>query len=311
MLVLSYNGKHLLRDCLPSVLSMAYPEFEVVVIDNGSSDGTKEYVNEEFPTVHLVEISPNQGYSRGFNAGLEYAAGRCAQYFLIMNNDTVIDREALSALVETATERDHVGFVTGKVYFMDHPETLQTVGKCEDPVLWNGKDMGWGERDNGQYDVASERVFADDVFALVSREMYDQVGGYDPGFFLHCEEWDWQLRARKKGWKIYFTPNARIWHRLSATTGGLGSPLNEYFLARNRLVVLAKHGGMKRVIRYSLWAGSESLTKMARAIAQFDWSKLRPRLARFLGLLAGGWWLVRRRPSFGPPRLVKRLNRAG
>ena len=308
VLILSYNGKQWLRDCLPSVLDMEYPNYEAIVIDNGSSDGTIEFLQDEFPEVRTVSIHPNVGYARGFNAGLEYAAERGAGYFLIMNNDTVIDRGALTALVETAMTKDRAGFVTGKVYFYDHPEVLQTVGKQEDPIMWKGKDIGWQEEDVGQYEDTTERVFADDVFTLVSRKMYNEVGGYDPEFFLQCEEWDWQIRAKNKGWRIYYTPYAKLWHRVSATTGGLGSAMNEYFLYRNRIVVLGKHGGTTRLVRYLGQVGFEVFRRFVGGVISFNWTKVRPRLARLFGFLAGTWWLVRRRPSTGVPWLIRRIS---
>jgi GT2 family glycosyltransferase len=308
VLILSYNGKRWLEECLPSVLNMHYPNFEVVVIDNGSTDGTMEYLQNEFPEVQTVVIHPNVGYACGFNAGLEYAAERGAEYFLVMNNDTVIDRGALTALVETAMTKDRAGFITGKVYFYDHPEILQTVGKQEDRIVWNGKEIGWWEKDVGQYETTTERVFADDVFTLVSRKMYDEVGGYDPAFFLQCEEWDWQIRAKKKDWRIYYTPYAKLWHRVSATTGGLGSPTIGYFLYRNRIVVIAKHGGTNRLVRYLVFEGVEVLNRFLRGLIQLNWRKLKPRLARLLGFLAGTWWLVRRQPSTRVPWLIQRLT---
>lgn len=308
VLILTYNGKQWIEDCLPSVLEMDYPEFEAVVIDNGSSDGTIEYLRNEFPTVYTLSITQNVGYARGFNAGLEYAAKHGAEYFLIMNNDTVIDRGALSALVETAVSEEQAGFVTGKVYFFDRPDTLQSVGKYEDPVIWSGRDIGRGEVDTAQFEAVAERSFADDVFILVSRELYETIGGYDPEFFLQCEEMDWQIRAKKRGWRIYFTPSAKIWHRVSATSGGDGSPMVGYFEFRNRTIVLAKHGGVRRFTRYLVWGGTVAFLRLIRGITRLNWTTTKPRLARFLGLLAGVWWLVRRQPSTGVPWLIDRMT---
>jgi len=307
VLILSYNGRRWLEECLPSVLQMDYPNFEVVVIDNGSSDGTGEYLQSEFPDVQNVRIFPNVGYSRGFDAGLVYAAARGAEYFLIMNNDTVIDRGALTALIETATAMDHAGFITGKVYFHARPDVFQCVGKEEDPVRWNGNYMGFGEIDTGQYEEITERVWVDDVYVLVSRKMYDEIGGYDTQYFFQCEEWDWQIRAKKKGWHIYYTPAAKIWHRVSATIGGAGGPISEYFLQRNWVVVIARHGGGKRFIRYVAVSCYEDFKGLLGAIFRLNATMLKPRLARFLGFLAGISWLLHRHPPTRVPRLIQWL----
>lgn len=307
VLILNYNGKNLLSECLPSVLAMDYPEFEVLVIDNGSSDGSAAYLQTEFPEVQTLAIGSNVGYSRGFNFGMERAAALGAEYFLIMNNDTVIDRGALRALVEAATTNERAGFVTGKVYFYDKPGILQTVGKPEEPILWSGCDVGWFEQDVGQHDCLAERVSVDHVYVLVSRKMYDKVGGYDPNFFLVWTEWDWAIRAKKAGWRVYYTPAAKLWHKLSASFGGLGNPINEYFLYRDQMVVLAKHAGFKRSTRYFAWAGAHLVKRLIGALIQLNPRILRQRLARFLGFLAGAWWLIRRQDSTRVPWLIVHL----
>ncbi|MCI0475380.1 MAG: glycosyltransferase, partial [Anaerolineales bacterium] len=99
VVTLNWNGKKWLEDCFTSVLALDYENFQVVMADNGSTDGSVEFVRQKFPAVQIVETGGNLGYARGLNVGLEYAAARGAEFFLIMNNDTVIDREALGALV--------------------------------------------------------------------------------------------------------------------------------------------------------------------------------------------------------------------
>lgn len=229
VLVLSFNGKRWLEDCLPSVVAMDYPNFETVVIDNGSSDGTQEFLTKNFSRIHNVYLKDNVGYARGFNAGLEYAALKGAEYFMVMNNDTVIDSHALTALVETAQDHPEAGFVVGKVYLYDRPDVFQSVGKKFDPIQWSGDHIGYNEKDQGQYEDIAERAFTDDVYMLVTRKVYDNIGGYDPQFYLQAEEFDWQARAKKNGFKCFYTPHARLWHRGSMTIGGSGSPVAAYF----------------------------------------------------------------------------------
>lgn len=308
VLILSYNGVKWLTDCLPSVLAMDYPNFETVVIDNGSTDNTQTFLRENFPQAQVVTLQPNRGYAGGFDAGLEYAAQRGADYFLVMNNDTEIDVHALTALVEAAQAQRQAGFVTGKVYFHRSPDVIQTTGRREHPVFWTGRHIGLNEKDEGQYDEVSERAFIDDVFTLVSRKMYDEVGGYDPQFYLQCEELDWQLRAKKTGWKIYYTPHAKLWHWGSASTGGMGSPLNNFFLERSRIIVIAKHGRWHQLIRYVFSSGAQAWYRLAGALIQFDARTIKARLARVLGINAGIFWLVHHRPATEVPRSIRMLS---
>ncbi len=241
VLILSYNGRELLEDSVSTYLANDYPNFEVVVIDNGSVDGTKEYVEENFPEAKLIRLEKNRGYSGGFNFGLEYAFGReKADYVLITNNDVKVDNKIVSALVATASKDPKIGFVTGKAYYHEKPDTLQSVGKHEDPIRWNGEHIGLREVDRGQYDEEAERFFIDDIFMLVSRQVYEEVGGYDTTFFFQSEEYDWEARGKAAGYKIMYTPHAKLWHKESMTIGKQ-SAFKAYYDARNPLLVVLKH----------------------------------------------------------------------
>lgn len=308
VLILSYNGVKWLKACLPTVFCMDYLHYEVVVIDNGSSDGTEEFVHANFPQAHVLVLKPNRGYAGGFTAGLDYAANLGADYFLVMNNDTEIDSHALTALVEAAETLDHAGFVTGKVYFHDRRNLLQSVGKKEDPITWVGSHIGYEEEDFGQHDRIAERTFVDDIYTLVSRTLYDDVGGYDPQFYLHCEEFDWQLRAKKAGWKIYYTPYAKLWHHGSVTTGGVGSPTNNYFLERSRIIAIAKHGGAIRLLRYLFWSGMETMYRLAGSVVRLNRYTFKPRLARLLGIFSGISWIFHHKPIMAVPVVIKKLS---
>ena len=241
VLILSYNNKHLLDDSVSSYLLNDYPNFAVVVIDNGSSDGTREYVETEFPKAKVIRLEKNRGYSGGFNFGLDYAFNKNnADYVLITNNDVKADKKVISELVKIAETDSKIGFVIGKVYYYDNPKVLQTVGKVEDPLRWKGKHIGNREKDTGQYDKVEERPFCDDIFWLVRRELYQKTGGYDTTFFLQAEDFDWQARAKKKDYKIMYTPYAKLWHKDSITIGKT-SPLKAYYDARNPMLVILKH----------------------------------------------------------------------
>jgi len=261
VLVLSYNGKHLLKECLDSYLANDYPAFDLTVIDNGSTDGTKEYVQNEFPMVELLRTEKNLGYSGGFNFGMEHAFGKAGvKYLLITNNDVKADKHIISELVKVAETDDKIGFVSGKVYDYDRPDVFQTVGKQEDPICWNGDHIGNMEQDRGQYDQIEERVFSDDVFILTSRKLYEDVGGYDTEFRFQYEETDWQARAKKVGYKIVYTPHAKLWHKDSATIGK-ESAFVAYYDTRNLMLVILKHKSPEFFRRYFRWYLRETVIK--------------------------------------------------
>lgn len=261
VLVLSYNGRDLLKECLDSYLANDYPVFDITVIDNGSTDGTKEYVEKDFPAVELLRTERNLGYAGGFNFGMVHVLGKAdVKYLLITNNDVKADRHIISELVKVAEGDDRIGFVSGKVYYYDHPDVFQTVGKQEDLICWNGDHIGNMEQDRGQYDRIEERVFSDDVFTLTSRKLYEDVGGYDAEFRFQYEETDWQARAKKAGYRIVYTPYARLWHKVSATIGR-ESALQAYYDTRNLMLVILRHRSAKFFRRFFPWYLKETVIK--------------------------------------------------
>ena len=291
VLILSYNGKQLLDDSISSYLENEYSNFEVVVIDNGSTDGTKEYVEEKWPEVFVLRTVENLGYSGGFNFGLDFAFNKeKADYVLITNNDIKADRNVIPELVKVAETDSSIGFVTGKVYFHDRPDTLQTVGKEEDPIRWNGEHIGGHTIDIGQFDEVKERIFIDDIFTLVSNKVFNEVGDYDITFRFQAEEYDWQARAKKKGYKMYYTPYAKIWHKESMTIGKQ-SAFKAYYDARNPMLVILIH---KEAVYFRKYFWQHFKRGVFRAsLIKIKQLKLKSSLAIWRGFFAGLFWGIK------------------
>lgn len=261
ILILSYNGKHLLEDSITSYLANDYPNFEVVVIDNGSTDGTKEWVEKNYPGVFVLRTEKNLGYSGGFNFGLDYAFNKKnADYVLITNNDVKADTKVITELVKVGETDPMIGFVTGKVYYFDKPDTLQTVGFETDPLIWVKGHKGQMQKDLGQFDKIEELELSDDIFILVNKNVYTAVGGYNTEFKFQGEQMDWQVRAKKKGYKIYYAPEAKIWHKESMTIGK-SSPFKTYYDVRNTLVAVLMHRDIEFIKRYHKWYIKNTLFK--------------------------------------------------
>jgi len=253
VLILSYNGKHLLKEAIDSYLANDYPNYEVVVIDNGSTDGTEEWVKKEYPEVEVLRTEKNLGYAGGFNYGMSYAFfSKKANFVLISNNDVKADSKVLSELLKIGTSNYYNGFVTGKVYYYDNPDIIQTIGFIKDDFKWVNGHLGRKQKDEGQFDKIEERYFSDDVFILVKKKLFEQTKGYDEELKFQGEQLDWQARAKKLGFKIMYTPHAKIWHKDSMTIGKV-SPFKQYFDTRNKLIIRLKNRDEYYNKKYYKW----------------------------------------------------------
>lgn len=227
VIVLNYNGKHFLEICLASLQEQTYPNFEVILVDNGSTDGSVEYVKEHFPSVQVIENPENYGFAKGNNIGMEAAKG---EYTLTLNNDTRADPPWIAELVKTAESDPSIGMCASKMLFMDRPDTINSAG-----INVSRSGACW---DRGLYEPASHYAEPDEVFgpcagaALYRREMLDEVGLFDEDFFAFMEDVDLAFRGRMAGWKCMYVPTAKVYH-VRGGTGGFKSDFSIYHGNRN------------------------------------------------------------------------------
>ncbi len=289
-ITLNWNGKEDTIECIESLKELNYPNYEMVVVDNDSADGSVSLFNRKFPGITVIENKKNLGYAKGFNTGIKYAFENNADYFLILNNDTIIDKSALKELVKISESDNEIGFVSGKVYSYDEPDRIHTAGKKDHPISLVGLDVGRGERDRGQYDEIKEYNYIDDVFLLVRREVYQKVGGYDHNFFLYCEETDWCARVRRAGFKIIYTPKAKIWHKEHLSTGGNYNPIIAYYNTRNKILFVRRNASLGRFFIYMfILAFAYSPMRIARHIKHGRFSIV---VAYIRGIISGLLWLI-------------------
>ena len=294
IITLSWNRKFHTLEWLEAVTKLEYPNYDILVVDNGSTDGSPEAIRKRLPGVTVLENGENLGYARGFNIGLEHAFRNGAHYALIMNNDAVIDPEALDALVEAAESDTTVGFVSGKVLQYFRPDEIQSVGMTPHRLRLYGGLMGYGEIDRGQYDETVDREITDDVFLLVRKAVFDRLGGYDEDLaFYGPENVDWCLRVRNAGFRIVYAPKAKLWHKGRVGVGWM--PLYIQYQIRNDFVLISKH---MRPLKASLAALMLCLYYQPKwFIFRVRPTKLSQVSAYLRGQAAGLAWLLRRRPA--------------
>jgi hypothetical protein len=220
ILVLTWNGRALTEACLDSVLQMDGAPFDVLVVDNASTDGTPAALRARYGTrIEVLENPRNLLFAGGMNAGLERARAAGADFVLLLNNDVVVDRGMLQALLGAVAADPRIAAAGPKIYFFDDPETIWFAGG--ELSLWRGWSRHYGlrEKDRGQHDTPRDVDYLTGCAYLVRREALADVGLFDTGYAMYAEDADWSFRARERGWRLVYTPQARLWHRVSASAG--------------------------------------------------------------------------------------------
>ena len=267
IIVLNWNGMGVTLDCLVSVKGLDYPNYEVVVVDNGSTDGSVEKVRMQFPGALLIENGQNLGFTGGNNVGLRYALSRGADYALLLNNDTEVAPDLLSHLVGAAEDNRAVGIAGPTIYYHQQGDRIWTSGGAIDWRRGETSMLGQNEVDSGQFGSAPRGVdFVTGCALLVSRTVMEQVGLLDERFFAYYEEAEWCVRAGRVGLKVVHVPAAKVWHKIPMDARD-SSPFVHYYMTRNRLLFL-------KVTRCGWQAWIYTLFQYTRTI--FSWT-LKPR----------------------------------
>lgn len=224
---------------MESLQAQSFTDFAVIVVDNGSSDGSIELIEKDFPDVQIVKLSENQGFAGGVNRGIEVAIEDGAEFVALFNNDATADPAWLGSLVKTAGENPDAGIVTGKLLLTDKI-TLDTTG--DQYSIWGWPfPRGRNEKDSGQYDHKPEVLGATGGASLYRISMLRQIGLFDEAFFAYFEDVDISLRAQLAGWKVLYEPNAIAYHRLSATSNKMRVGFTRYHTAKNFILLYNKN----------------------------------------------------------------------
>jgi GT2 family glycosyltransferase len=236
VVVVNLNRKDLLARCLESLWKQTYTDFEVVVVDNGSTDGSPEFLRTlREPRLRVVTLPSNKGFAGGCNAGIASARGR---YIATLNNDAEADLNWLQQLVDGIESSPSVGMCASKILFHGDRQRIDKAGHLIYPDGLN-HGRGSGETDRGQFETKEEVLFPDAAAALYRREMLDITGAFDEQFFAYGDDADLGLRGRLAGWNCLYIPTAIVYHVHSATAGEF-SPMKAFLIERNRIWVAVK-----------------------------------------------------------------------
>lgn len=244
IVIVTRNRREVTAECLASVSAIDYPKFEIILVDNGSTDGTVAEIRKKFPNVKLIEAKENLGLNGGKNLGQKQALG---EYVFFLDSDTVVDKNILSELVKVAKSDHKIGIVCPKMYYFNQKNTLWYAGVNVN--LWTSRtdNIGHEEEDCGQYDKVSETLFAPTAY-LATRNVVNKLKSHEELFFMTYGDTDYGFRAREAGFRVVFCPYAKLWHRLDKKENtktiralGFNLPMRAYYFARNRVIFMKRH----------------------------------------------------------------------
>lgn len=230
VIIVNYNRKVFLKNCLSSLFAQSYPAMEIIFVDNGSNDGSIEYVKKDFHSVKIIACKKNLGFAKGNNIGIKEAKG---ELIATLNNDTEVTSHWLEELVKAMDSNENVGMCASKMLFMKNPEMINSTGICisRSGVCW---DRGIFEPDTGQYE-SMEEVFGPCAgAALYRKSMLSEIGLFDEDFCAYMEDTDLAFRGRLAGWKCMYVPKAIVYH-IHGGTAGFETDYTIYFGNRNVL----------------------------------------------------------------------------
>jgi GT2 family glycosyltransferase len=261
------KARKLLLATLESVKQMTYSRNRIVVVDNGSIDGSQEAVRSQHPDVVLVENGRNLGYMEGNNVGLRYVLKQKGEWVLLLNNDIAVDPSMLSEMMNVALADQRIGIVGPKIYYYDEPRKIWYAGGKINYVTGIISHRGIREIDRGQYDRVEETDYVTGCAVLIRRAVLDAIGLLDPIYSpMYSEDADFSVRAKRAGFRVMYVPRAKVWHKVSAFTGGGLTPFKTQMKVEHNLIFFKRYARWYHWITIPWCVGAVALAFVTREL---------------------------------------------
>ena len=226
--------------CLRSLEQLDLP-CRVIVVDNGSGDGSVEYIARHFPQIELIALPSNVGFGPACNLAItRVLQDETCNYIFLLNNDALIHPRALSELLSTAQDCPKAGILGSKVYYHNEPDKIWYAGARKRWGVLAAADTGRGQTDHGQFDTLREVDYVFGTAMLIRRSVFERIGLFDEQFFLYLEDMDFCLRAQEAGFSLLFVPQAHVWHKGSASTANHNG-MRKYHFVKSTVHFAKKH----------------------------------------------------------------------
>lgn len=239
ILILNWNGWQDTVACIESCSLLSHANYKILIVDNGSTDGSETILRERFPDTEMIQTGKNLGFAGGNNVGIRHAMEKGARYLWLLNNDTLVEPETLSSLISIAEKDKKAGIIGSKIYYYDQPGKIWFAGGIWRPRPSHPFHIGLDQEDEGQYEDVREVDFVSGCSLLIKSEVVKDIGTMSEDYFLYWEDVDWNASASRKGYKIIYAPKSRVWHKVSASMQNQTLMQLQYSV-RNRLLFLQR-----------------------------------------------------------------------
>lgn len=279
VILVNYNGLKYNDACITSILKSAgCGRLQIVVVDNASTDGSYEQLQAhwgENEQVLLLQAGENYGFAKGNNLGIRRALEENPDYIMLLNNDTVIEPDAIAQMVRLQKEKG--GIITPKIKYADRPDVVWSAGGEFSKVLKKSRHIGLNKTDGAEFDKDRQCGFTTGCCFLMSRPVFEQMGYLDERFFLYYEDNEYSLRARSRQVTIWYCYSAVVYHKVNGATLGNEKAVNAYYIARNWLICARQYLGaeyglflfyfiLNRLVWMGLWSlqGRKDMVKATK-----------------------------------------------
>lgn len=251
VILVNYKGLQDTIECIESLKDITYKNYKIIVVDNASLDNSVEILKSTYSDeIILIDLKENLGFAGGNNEGIKLAVKENADYVLLLNNDTIVDKNFLQALVKRAEENEKTGIVGGKIYYFDDKNLIWYAGAKINSFTGSTRHIGVDQYDEGQFNKVIDVDYVTGCLMLLPVEVIKKVGMMNEEYFLYYEETDWSVRIKKAGYKLLYEPQSIIYHKVSSSTKKINYVMSYYYDRNSYYFIMKNYGFINRVFMY-------------------------------------------------------------
>ncbi len=292
IIVVNWNNKKDTAECLNSLLQVDYPNFQVLLVDNGSTDGSAAFFREHYPGLKMIENKANLFFAEGNNVVLRQLMESDTDYFFLVNNDTIVDKNILRELVKISESSPDIGIVGPKIYYYQPNNVIWHAGGRLNYWRCDFGSIGIRQEDRGQFDQVRDVDYVAGCGLLIKKEVVCQIGFLDSSYVMYMDDPDWCVRAKKKGYRIVYVPAAKMWHKISASTGGGLTPFKAYYKGKNTIKFFWKYAKWYHWLTIPLFAGVQLAAGLGRELKKGNIRILKPMLKGVIDYFKEKWNVI-------------------